>query len=241
MAGLLRWCGRWIAFIGALLTVILTWAYVDAVRTAFARFNESIATWLLSSSSWAFAFAAKPFVIGILLVVEGLIIATALSSILRVAFVVSIGGKKEQNMTLRVHDRGPWRGLVNSLGIGSSILYAAAIAFFCLGRLESGTISWWSGYWGFIGGMYLVLQILPVISRPVTAEAQEMGDILTSPAAFFTAVLLIPAIFWSRGAWPNYWEYKIWWTSLPFSVADVLLVLVQYKISRGIARVAPVP
>ena len=144
-------------------------------------------------------------------------------------------------MTLRVHDSNPWRMTTHYLGLGSSILYAGALAFLCLSRLGPGALVWWAEWWGFIGGIYIMFQILAVVTRPVTNEAQEMGDIVTSPAAFFVFLILIPSIWYSRGQWPNYWEFKIWWTSLPFGVGDMLLTLAMYRISRGIARIAPTP
>lgn len=139
---------------------------------------------------------------------------------------------------------GLW--VVFLLGVFSSIVYAGSVALVVIfpDALNKSVLVWITDKWGVIGGIYLFLQILPIISRPVNKDGWEITDNITSyiPAA----VLMIgaPLVYGVRGYyglgdyWPNHWAWEVAHMSFWFSLCDVMLTQVSYKISRAVGRIA---
>lgn len=95
-------------------------------------------------------------------------------------------------------------------------------------------------WWPFICGAYVMCEVAPLISYNPLEETREKVDILTSPLVAAVLFLLVPAVFIAKGEWPVWWVWKIWLNSVPFSLIDLMLMLVLYRISRATVRTTTV-
>ena len=127
------------------------------------------------------------------------------------------------------------------IGVLASIVYSTAIFFLTIfpywfGASIRAHITEW---WGIAGGVFICLQIIPVVSRPVHKDAWEIADHLTSWISIVILLGAFPAIWFTRGIMPDRWTWQVYGTALALSVADVLLTFVSLKISRFAQRITP--
>lgn len=128
--------------------------------------------------------------------------------------------------------------IVFLLGIASTLVYSGAVLVLTIFPhvLASGWLSWIAERWAEFGGFYIVMQILPIIARPLNKDAWELSDNVSSYIAAALVFVAFPIAWFIRGEWPDYWTWKIWRGSVWISIADVLLTYVAFKISRAAAR-----
>lgn len=128
-------------------------------------------------------------------------------------------------------------------GIFGAVLGFVVIADDLMGHAAMKFLAEW---WGLVGAIYLLTQIVPLISYNPLEERREMVDILTSPIASAVVFLVIPAVYLAKyhyvgsAAWPSWEAWKIEITSMPYSISDLALMLVLYRISRATVRTTPV-
>lgn len=130
--------------------------------------------------------------------------------------------------------------LIFLIGLLSTATYAVLIGIFLLfGNLPSGLVRWFADHWGEVSGVYIITQIVPIVSRPLSRDAWEAFDHISSfiPAAL--VILVAPIVWMVQGRWPTPDVWQIWWVSFFIVVADVLLTLVALKISRASQRFTP--
>jgi hypothetical protein len=109
-------------------------------------------------------------------------------------------------------------------------------------RIGPGFMSWVAEWWGVVEGIVVLLQIPPLVARMPLAERKEVNDILSSwfDAAMVWAV--VPTIYVTTMVtiygWysPNYWAWKIWVTSLPASLTDLVLLLVLLEVAKTVFK-----
>lgn len=136
--------------------------------------------------------------------------------------------------------RSVW--IVFLIGVFSTIVYAALLFPLLIfpNILSVGWKSWVAEWWGAFGAFYLLLQALPIVSRPVTKDAWEIADNVSSfiPAAL---VIIGAPLLWLGGKYggPDYWTFKMWVISLFVSLVDVTLTFVSLRISRNAGRITP--
>lgn len=148
---------------------------------------------------------------------------------------------REINMSI-VH-RGTTRGVwgIFLLGIISTVFYSVTVLMFTVFPhiFSQRALVLIADYWADIGGIYIVTQVLPIVTRPLTKDAWEVSDHISSFVAAAIVVLVFPIAWGIRGEWPSFWVWKVWHGSVWISAADVLLTLVSLKISKNASRITP--
>lgn len=135
--------------------------------------------------------------------------------------------------------RGVWG--IFFTGIVSTVIYCIALLLFTIFPhiFVPEVIVFVSDYLADIGAIYIVFQILPIVTRPLSKDAWEITDHISSFVAAAIVVIAFPIAWGIRGEWPNFWVWKIWHGAFWISTADVLLTLVSLKISRNASRIVP--
>lgn len=122
----------------------------------------------------------------------------------------------------------------------ATITYSILLVFVILFPkvLAPFAISWLADSWADIGCYYLVAQSLAVVLRPVHKDVYEYTDHISSfvPAAI---VFVAAPMVWYSSEWPGWDIFKIWRTSMPVAMVDIILTLVSLKISRMASRITP--
>lgn len=124
-----------------------------------------------------------------------------------------------------------------SVLFGGFIFGIVTFSNYVYGGFLSFVLSWLP----LLGGIYIFIELWPIISQSTSPEKKEKLDIVTTPFSAAMIWLVTPAVFITKsiyGGWasPNYWAWQIWLNSLIFPVIDLLLLLVLYRISRGLVR-----
>jgi hypothetical protein len=125
------------------------------------------------------------------------------------------------------------------VGVISTLFYSLCVFAFTIYPhiFAPGVIAIIAEFWGIFGGIYIWFQIMTIVTRPVHQDAWEITDHVTSfiPAA----ILLFGAtlVWWTRGEWPSYDVWKIWFSSLFISMCDVSLTFVSLRISKNATRI----
>ena len=135
--------------------------------------------------------------------------------------------------------RSVW--IIFLIGVFSTMVYAAMLVPLLIfpNALSVGWKSWVAEWWGVVGAFYFNMQILPVVARPLTKDAWEIADNVTSFIPASIVLVGAPLVWWTATGAPDYWTFKIWHIAFWVSAADVLLTFVSLRISRNAARLTP--
>ena len=137
----------------------------------------------------------------------------------------------------------------------ASVLNAVAVIVLTTqaNRLGPVFMSWIAEWWGLVEGVIVLLQLPPLVGTKPLQERKEVLDVITScldagviwlliPGIYMTAVYFSGGIFNGQGwFWPNHYAWKIWVTSLPAALIDLLLLLVLLEIAKTVQRFSPNP
>lgn len=133
--------------------------------------------------------------------------------------------------------RGVWGVFIT--GIIATITYSFLLLILIIfpSILSPAALMWFAEVWGDIGAIYIVSQILPILTRPVTRDAWEITDGMSSYIPAAIVVLVFPVAWFIRGEWPNWWTARIAQNAFWISLGDVLLTHIALKISRNASRI----
>jgi hypothetical protein len=119
-----------------------------------------------------------------------------------------------------------------------SIMLFVAVAF--AQNIGAGMMARIWEWWAFICGIYIVTQIVPLTRYDPLEERREKADLISSIVVAGVTFIGIPVWYFAKGEWPIFWAWKIWISTIPTSVADIMIMMILYKISRATVRTTTV-
>lgn len=125
-----------------------------------------------------------------------------------------------------VNHESPIAKLTYWASIVHSVIYTGFIVALLVrpGTLYSHHISFLSEYWGVIGGMYMVGQVLPFVAGAYDSSFRKTVNLITSGAPIAALVFAII----SPTPW-GYWETKIALVAGSIALADLLLAFAHFR------------
>jgi len=145
----------------------------------------------------------------------------------------------------------PRRKLIHHLTVitaSTSVLNAVAVLLLttCAPILGQLFMGWVADWWGLVEGLVVLLQLPPLVARMPLEERKEVLDVISSVVDAGVVWLVVPAVYVTSmffvGRYsPGFYVWKIWATSLPASLVDLLLLLVLLEIAKTVQRFSPSP
>ncbi len=145
----------------------------------------------------------------------------------------------------------PRRKLMHHLSVitgAVSVLNGIAVLVLttCSAKLGPVFMGWVSDWWGLVEGIVVLLQLPPLVASMPLEERKEITDVVSSVIDAGIIWLVVPAIYVTSMYFvghysPGFYIWKIWVTSLPASLVDLLLLLVMLEIAKTVQRFSPSP